>query len=64
MNIIQDDNTADGIIEFTKEEIKILNEKGKLTFTASQMGEFAIILMNTAFKISRKCEEIKEKKNK
>lgn len=64
MNITQNSDTADGTIEFTKEEIKILNKKGKLTFTAEEMREFSIILMNAAFLISRKCEEIKEKKNK
>jgi hypothetical protein len=34
-----------------------------LTFTAEEMREFSIILMNAAFLISRKCEEIKEKEN-
>jgi len=62
MNIKQNRETGDGFIEFSKEEIDILNKKGKLTFTTKEMGEFSQILMHTAVSIFKACDDIKKNK--
>ena len=60
MEINQDSETGDGFIKFSEEEIKVIKEKGRLTFTTDQMGEFANVLMHTAVSIFKKFEESKK----
>jgi len=64
MHIKQNRETGDGFIEFSKQEIKIINKKGKLTFTTQQMSDFSQTLMHMAVSIFKVCEDIKEKNKK
>ena len=61
MEINQYKETGDGFIKFSEDEIKIIKEKGRLTFTTAQMKEFANILMHTAVSIFKRSEEAEEK---
>lgn len=62
MKIYQDHN-GDGYIEFEEHEIKVIKEKGRLTFNANVIRGFANSLMELSVRVFSQTEENKDFKD-
>ncbi len=64
MKIMQNKNTGDGVIKFTDQEAKIINDKKELSISVKEMGPFAKSLMHVAMLLFQKYDDVIEKEEK
>ena len=64
MKIIQNQDTGDGVIKFSDQEAKIINDKKELSITVKEMGPFAKNLMHVAMLLFQNYDNVIEKEEK